>query len=218
MEILWHGHSFFEIKGKVNENRVTLAIDPFDESIELKPKKTKADILLISHYHRGHSNIKIIEGEPFLIDTPGEYEVKGVKIKGIPSFHDKLEGERRGQNTIFKIEVEGIKVCHMGDFGEDQLSSDRLEEIFGVDILLIPVGGTFTLSGKEAAKITGQIEPKIVIPMHYKINDLNLELESEKDFLRALGTGEKEKIKKLKLKAGKIRTDGTEVILLEPVL
>ena len=218
MELIWYGHSFFEIKSKSNQEKIVIAIDPFLEKIGLKPpRKIEADILIISHQHYDHSNKKIIRGDFFLIEEPGEYEIKGAKVKGILSFHDQAEGKKRGLNTIFVIDIEGIKICHMGDFGELELSPSQLEDIFGSDILLIPVGGNFTISGKEAAKIVGQVEPKIVIPMHYKIPGIKLDLEDEKPFLRAIGIREKERIKKLKVKKNELQKDGTEVVLLDSV-
>jgi len=221
MDIIWHGHSFFEIQAKVNGNNTVIAIDPYDKTIGFREKKVKADILLISHFHYDHSNLNSVEGrnpneKPFLIDEPGEYEVKGIKIKGISSFHDNQEGKERGENNIFLIEAEEIKICHMGDFGQSSLSSEQAEEIVGVDILLIPVGGVYTISGKEAAKIVGQIEPKIVIPMHYKIPGLKINLDDENKFLNVIGVKEKEKIRKLKIKKSDLeRKEGTEVIIME---
>ncbi|HOK35146.1 MAG TPA: MBL fold metallo-hydrolase [Candidatus Pacearchaeota archaeon] len=217
MEIIWHGHSFFEITGKTEEGKVNIAIDPYDESIGIiPPQKVEADILLVSHQHPDHSNIKIIKGDYFLIDSPGEYEVKGVFIKGIPSFHDNEQGKKRGANIIFLIEFEKMKICHLGDLGETQIFPEVMEEIFGADVLFIPVGGNFTISGKEAAKLVSQIEPKIAIPMHYKIPGLKLDLEDEKAFLRTLGIKEKEKEKRLKITKEKLKSEGTEIVLLSP--
>lgn len=224
MDIIWHGHSFFEIQGKTDIGKIVVAIDPFDKSTGLNPKKTRANILLVSHNHPDHSNKEIVVGFsfegsktiPFLIDEPGEYEVKGVKIKGISSFHDKNQGKERGENVIFIIEIENIKVCHMGDFGEKELSHKQTKEIVGIDVLLIPVGGKFTITGKEAAKIVGQTEPKIVIPMHYKIKETILDLENENSFLNFIGVKEKEKIKKLKIQKNEIdKKEGTKVIIME---
>lgn len=218
MDIIWHGHSFFEINGKGEEGKVNIAIDPFDESIGLiPPQKVGADILLISHYHSDHCNTKIIQGSPFIIDTPGEYEIKSIFIKGIPSFHDNVQGKERGLNTIFVLDFkdEEIKMCYLGDFGETQPTPKTLEDIVGVDILFIPAGGKFTISGKEAAKLINQIEPKIAIPMHYKIPGLNLDLDDEKSFLGAFGIGEKERIKKLKIKKDELKREGTEIVLLD---
>ncbi len=221
MDITWYGHSFFEIQTKKNGEKVVIAIDPYDKSIGLRERKVRADIVLVSHSHYDHSNVKVVQGgsegkKPFLIDEPGEYEVKGIKIKAIHSFHDSKEGKERGENNIFLIRAEDLKVCHMGDFGQSELSSEQAKEIVGVDILIIPVGGVFTISGKEAAKTVGQIEPKIVIPMHYKIPELNLKIDDENKFLNIIGIKEKEKVKKLKIKKSDIeREEGTKVVVME---
>ena len=224
MDITWHGHSFFEIQGKANGEKIVVAIDPFDEKIGIKPKKARANILLLSHYHNDHSNKKIVFGfekegknnAPVLIDEPGEYEVGGAKIKSIASFHDRVQGKEKGENNIFIIEMEGIKVCHMGDFNESELSKEQASEIVGTDIILIPVGGKFTISGKEAAKIIGQIEPKMVIPMHYKVSGVNLDIDDESKFLNVIGFKEKEKISKLKIQKSELeRKEGTEIVIME---
>jgi L-ascorbate metabolism protein UlaG (beta-lactamase superfamily) len=226
MEIIWHGHSFFEIAGKTGYGKIALAIDPFGKNIGLRPKKVKADILLSSHGHDDHSNKSIVEiiknpeqKNPFFyVEDPGEYDIKGVKIKGVSSFHDSVEGKDRGVNTIFIVEIEGIKICHMGDFGEKELSKDQANEIVGVDVLLVPVGGEFTISGKEAVSIVGQVEPKIVIPMHYKTPGVTAKLEDESKFLSIIGTKEKEKISKLKIQRADLeRKEGTEVVIMEKI-
>jgi len=148
MEIIWHGHSFFEIKSKENKNQIKTAIDPFSPEIGLKPPRVEADILLISHDHSDHNYKSIISGNYFLIDIPGEYEIKGVFVKAIKSFHDKSEGKERGENLIFVIETEDLRVCHLGDFGQKELNEKQMEEIGGIDILLIPVGGVYTIGAK----------------------------------------------------------------------
>jgi len=224
MEIIWHGLSFFEIKGKRDGEKVTLAINPFDKSSGLKPPEVKADILVFSSPLKRGSALETATGTSFLIDGPGEYEIKGVKIRGIPTVDAKREEKGKAKNTIFKIEFEEIKICHLGNFNEDQVSSGILESIFGIDILFVPIGRDLTVSGKEAAKLVSQIEPKTVIPMNYlpsesrssfKTKGLKLDLQDEKDFLRNYGVKEKEKIKKLKIRASNLQRNGTELILLE---
>jgi len=126
------------------------------------------------------------------------------------------KAKKRGANIIFLIEFEKMKICHLGDLGETQIFPEVMEEIFGADVLFIPVGGNFTISGKEAAKLVSQIEPKIAIPMHYKIPGLKLDLEDEKAFLRTLGIKEKEKEKRLKITKEKLKSEGTEIVLLSP--
>jgi len=216
MEIIWHGHSFFEIKSKENKNQVKIAIDPFSEEIGLKPQKVEADILLISHDHYDHNNKSVILGNYFLIDTQGEYEVKGIFVKAIKSFHDKVEGKERGKNLIFLIEAENLRVCHMGDFGQKELNEKQIEEIGEVDILMLPVGGVYTISPKEAIKILEQLEPKITIPMHYGLPKLKIKLDSVDKFLRSLGIKSLQPEKKLSIKKEDLSPEEAKIILLEP--
>lgn len=215
MQITWYGQSFFEIRIKNEEkDHLSLTIDPFDESLGLKVPKIKSQILLITHSHPDHSNIKAIKGEPFLIEEPGEYEVKEVFIKGILSFHDNLQGKERGTNVIYKIKAEEINLCHLGDLGQKELSSEQLEEIGQVDILMIPVGGVYTIDAKEAASIVSQIEPKIVIPMHYKIPRLKLKLESSDKFLKIIGAEKVQPQKNLKIKSKDLTKEEIQIKVL----
>jgi L-ascorbate metabolism protein UlaG (beta-lactamase superfamily) len=216
MEIIWHGHSFFEIKSRENKNQLKIAIDPFSEEIGLKVPKVEADILLISHDHYDHNNKDAISGNYFLVDSPGEYEVKGVFVKAIKSFHDKVEGKERGENLIFLIETEDLRVCHMGDFGQKELEEKQIEEIGGVDILMIPVGGVYTISAKEAIKALEQLEPKITIPMHYGLPKLKIKLDSVDKFLKSLGIKSLTPEKKLSIKKEDLSPEEAKIVLLEP--
>jgi len=219
MQITWHGQSFFEIKVKRNKenSEVKIAIDPFDEKIGLKVPKVEADILLITHQHYDHNNKKAILGNPFLIEEPGEYEVKGIFVKGISSFHDNSQGKERGLNTIYKIEVEEMKICHLGDLGQKELAEQQVEEIGEVDILMVPVGGVYTIGSKEAANIVSQIEPKIVVPMHYKIPKLKLDLQGKEKFLKVMGAEGVEPQKKLKINLKDLLREETEIVALTPL-
>ena len=224
MTIIWHGQSFFEIRVKKQEGgnngkEITIAIDPFDESTGLKVPKKEAQILLISHSHPNHSNIKAIEGEPFLIDSPGEYETQNVFIKGIPGYHDNSLGKEKGAITMFKIEAEGIKLAHLSDLGQKELIDDQLDELGKVDILMIPVGGIYTISAKEAGVIISQIEPKIVIPMHYQFPKLKIKLDDLEKFLKVMGKHEIKPQEKLKIKASdfkKEEEEEIELVVLKP--
>lgn len=188
MKIAWYGHSCFKLTVKSkNGDKITIITDPFTKDYGLAPPRLRADIVLISHDHNDHNNVKAISGEPFVIEGPGEYDVKGVFIKGIYSFHDTSQGAERGINTIYVIEAEDMKICHLGDLGEKELSSNQLDKIGDVDILMIPVGGIYTINGNEAVKIINQVEPKIVIPMHYKVPKLTLKLNSLDKFLEEIG-------------------------------
>ncbi len=220
-KINWFGQSCFQISvSNSKDHSAQILIDPFDESIGLKVPRFSADILLITHEHADHNNIKevkaIDEKEVFLISGPGEYEVKGVFIKGIPSFHDNSQGKERGRNTIYTIEAEEIKFCHLGDLGQAQLTDEQLEQIGEVDILMIPVGGTYTISGQEATKIISQIEPRIIIPMHYQIPNLKIKLDNVEKFTKAIGKNSIQPQEKLQIKASNLPKEGTEMVILMP--
>ena len=220
MQITWLGHACFKIQAKNNGEGITIITDPFDNSIGLKIAKQSADIVTISHQHYDHNNlgaIKLIrssknEQGAFLIETPGEYEIKGVFIQGIPSFHDKKQGADRGINTIYRFEIEGISLAHLGDLGHI-LNDEQLEKLQGIDIVFIPVGGKYTIDGKEAAEVIQQIEPRIVIPMHYKVPELKLDIDKVDNFLKEIGIKE-EKLDKLKIVKKDLPQDKMRVILL----
>ncbi|MEK7124728.1 MAG: MBL fold metallo-hydrolase, partial [Patescibacteria group bacterium] len=203
MKIVWAGQACFQISANpAKDVFANIVIDPFGE-IGLKMPNFEADILLVTHGHEDHNNVKAVkparagEGSPFIIEGPGEYEIKGVFIKGINSFHDDKEGKERGANTIYTIETEGMKLCHLGDLGQSQLTDAQLEEIGTVDILMIPVGGVYTIDSAQAPKIIGQIEPKMAIPMHYELPKLKFKLESVDRFLKAMGKNSIEPADKL---------------------
>ena len=217
MNIFWHGQSCFQIiVSQTKGEQAKIVIDPFSEEIGLKVPKLEAEILLISHNHQDHNNVKAVAGSPFLIEGPGEYEIKEIFIQGIPAFHDEEGGKQRGENTIYAIEAEGMRLCHLGDLGEIELSPEQLEKIGDIDILLIPVGGVYTIDAKIAAKIISQIEPRIVIPMHYYIPKLKIKLDGVDKFLREMGKKSLEPQPKLLIKKKDLPQDGTKIVVLEP--
>jgi len=211
MVITWYGQSCF----KIQSGETVVFTDPFDKSIGLTPPRGLAHIITVSHRHFDHANIESLSGEPLVIDGPGEYETKGVSVKGVFSFHDNKEGKERGENTIFIIEVEGIKICHLGDLGQKKLTDEQLEQIDEADILMIPVGGDATIDGEEAAEIINQIEPRIVIPMHYKIPGLELKFAGVDDFLKEMGVAKKETVDKLTLKKKDLPQEDMEVMVMK---
>lgn len=217
MNIFWFGQACFQILvSKNKEKETSIVIDPFSEEIGLKMPKLEADILLISHSHSDHNDIKSISGNYFLISGPGEYEVKNIFVQGISSFHDNSQGKERGENTIYTIEAEDLKICHLGDLGQKELTDEQLEAIGEVDILMIPVGGVFTISAKEAMKIMSQIEPKIIIPMHYGFPKLKIKLEGVDKFLKSLGIKNLQPQKKLSIKKKDLSPEEAKIVLLEP--
>jgi len=217
MQIIWRGQSCFQISLQPEKNsQVRIVIDPFDETLGLKLPSMEADILLITHHHRVEANSKAIKGNPFLVDGPGEYEIKKIYIQGIFSFHDDSQGKQRGESTIYTIEAEDLKLCHLGDLGQKELKDSQLEKIGNIDILIIPIGGVYTIDSKTAAKIISQIEPKIIIPMHYQIPKLALKIDRLDKFLKVMGIKTAETLNKLLIKKKDLSEEGTKVVVLEP--
>ena len=168
----------------------------------------------MTHHHYDHDNIGEVNPEGFIIDGPGEYEKQGIQVRGIKSFHDKSEGKERGLNTVYIIKAEDMTVCHLGDFGQDKFEEHQLEEIGDVDILMIPVGGAYTIDYKEAVNIVSQIEPKIIIPMHYKVKDLKLDIAGPEKFLKEIGLTP-EKVDKFKIIKKNLPVEEMKLILFQ---
>jgi len=217
MQIIWKGQSCFQIlSSQAKNHQVRIVIDPFDEGTGLRLPKMEADLVLVSHQHHDHNNAKAIEGSPFLISGPGEYEIKDVFVQGIPSFHDAVSGKERGANTIYTIEAEDMRICHLGDLGQKELTSDQIEKIGEIDILMIPVGGIYTISAKEAVKIMSQIEPSITLPMHYQLPKLKIKLEGLDKFLKTMGVKKIQPQAKLTIKKKDIQPEEAKIIILNP--
>ncbi len=186
MEIKYIAHSSFQIKTKT----ATVVTDPFSADIGIKYPKTFAEIVTVSHDHSDHNNIKGIEGTPTILDWPGEYEIKSTFVSGVASYHDDKKGADRGPNVMFKIFSEGLTLLHVGDLGH-KLDDATLEAVGSVDVLLIPVGGHYTIDAATASQVVKQIDPYIVVPMHYGHAGLNQKtfghLQPLSDFLKVMG-------------------------------
>ena len=172
MIITWHGKSCFSItaKGIPGTDVVSIVIDPFHPESGLKlPRNLQADLLLLTHDHPSHNFRDGIQGTPFSVTHPGEYEARGVFVYGIPTFHDKDSGATHGMNTMYRLEVEGISLAHLGDLGHT-LSDTQLGVLKDIDILFVPVGGGSTIDAVTAAEVVNEIEPRVVIPMHYALS------------------------------------------------
>lgn len=218
MTIQWLGHSCFKLTSKTKGNgEVIVVTDPYENSVGLRFPKTNADVVTVSHDHFDHNNFTGIKGNidehPFIVKDAGEYETKGVFARGIPSSHDNKDGAERGENLIFVINVEGVRICHLGDLGH-VLTEAQIEAVGDIDILFVPVGGNYTIDAKEAVAVVKQVEPRIVIPMHYKIPGLKVEIADEKAFLKAFG-GKVETEKKLKVAKKDLMGEDTKVVVLE---
>lgn len=215
MLIQYYGHSCFKINTRPlgrGQEEINIFIDPFDKEIGLRPPQGQADLVLVSHHHHDHDNVQSLRGEPFVIDIPGEYSFKGVSLIGIPSFHDP---EKKNLNTLFLLEAEEMKICHLGDLGTD-LDQKQMESLGSVDILMIPIGGKYTLDYKKAIDLVRKIEPAIIIPMHYKISGSTLDIDNEKKFCNQIGNCSKTKVAKINLKKKDLENKMMEVIIMNP--
>ncbi len=212
MTISWLGHSCFRLQDKIGPDGVSVVCDPFDKETGLKVPNCEADIVTVSHAHQDHNNVGALRGKPLLIDSAGEYDIKGVYLEGIDSFHDDKEGALRGENIIFRIEIDDISIVHLGDLGTT-LNEAQLEKLSGTDVLLIPVGGKYTIDAKQAVEVIAQIEPRIVIPMHYKVEGLKIDVEPVDKFIRELGL-EPRYEDKLKITRRDLPQEDTELVIL----
>lgn len=216
MIITYLGHSSFKLKGKAG----TVVTDPFNDYVGMEMPSTSADVVTISHDHKDHNQVSKVTGtarreKPFVIDTLGEYEVSGISVFGVKTYHDQNKGAERGVNNAFTIYMDGLRICHLGDLGHE-LNEEQIKEIGSVDILLCPVGGVFTIDPKTAVSVIRTLEPSIVIPMHYKTLDHKDEVFGElatvADFLKEYGV-EVTPDDKLMIEANQLPEE-TEVVVL----
>lgn len=216
MEISYYGHSCFKIKGSAG----TVVTDPYEPSVGFSLPTVSADLVTVSHQHSDHNAAKLINGtarrdRPFIIDQAGEYEVGGISVFGVSTFHDPNGGVERGRSIVFTILIDGIRVCHLGDLGHE-LTQEQLSEIGSVDVVIVPVGGTFTIDPALATKTIHMLEPAIAIPMHYKTPDHDQQVYGElatiSDFLQAFGS-ETKPVAKLTLEASRLPEE-TELVVL----
>lgn len=184
MEITWLGHSCFRIKGK----EATLVTDPFSETIGYPETKLTTDVITMSHDHPGHNNLSCVEDNPKVLSRPGEYEISSIFFTGIETFHDADRGLSRGKNTIYLIEMDDLRLCHLGDLGH-LLSPRQIEDLGSIEVLFIPVGGISTIDSKTAAEIVRFINPRVIIPMHYQTEVVPW-LEPLERFLKEMGLKE----------------------------
>lgn len=179
MKIQYLGHSCFKLTESTGTKIIT---DPYKGIGYELPENLTADAVTVSHHHYDHDNVSAVSGAPNVIEGEGFYELPGVEITGIKSYHDDQEGKLRGENTIFKFRMDGLDICHLGDLGEE-CSAELLELLLPVNILLIPVGGNYTIDAEQAKEYVDRIMPEIVIPMHYKTRNLSIDLEKAQGFL-----------------------------------
>ena len=181
MRIRWHGHSCFEITG-----RVTVVTDPHDgKSLGIKPPSTSADIVLITHDHSDHNSFKTVRGShKDVFSFVGEFEFEGLRFLGLQTDHDECNGSKRGKNVMYVMNADGISICHCGDLGKVP-DDETMEKIRGIDILMVPVGEVYTMNIKNVLRFIASVRPRVVIPMHYRIGGLSIPVNPLDNFLDA---------------------------------
>jgi L-ascorbate metabolism protein UlaG (beta-lactamase superfamily) len=212
VKVEWHGHACFELQGK----SVTIVTDPF-RGIGISEPKAAADIVLCSHSHQDHNNVKPVLGKDgqVLEGYVGSKNVKGVFIKGVAAFHDEATGSKRGKNSIYAFTLDGVQFCHLGDLGHD-LSSETVKEIGNVDVAFVPVGGYFTIGPEVAARVCEKLKTRIIIPMHYRMPGLSSmfdQLNTVNDFLKGKKNVERMKGPTVNVEQGKLPNE-TKIITL----
>lgn len=210
MTINWYGQACFRLESK----GISILIDPFPKEIGLRPPRLNDNIYLVTHEHYDHNNIDNASAESFVVRGPGEYEKSGVYIEGIKSFHDNVDGKQRGLNTIYIIRLDDLRICHLGDLGQHELTDEQVEAVDEVDVLMVPVGGVYTIDGSQAVKIINQIEPKIIIPMHYKVVGLTIDLEGPQKFLKEIGI-KPEEVETLKIAKKNLPTEEIKLLMFK---
>lgn len=208
MIIQWLGQSCFKISTKNNQGEFVVVNDPYQDSSGLKMSKFQADIVTVSKDDDNHNNVEALRGDPFVITNPGEYETKGIFIYGIPAVMTK----EKCKLTFFKVIGEDISVAHLSDLSQP-LDNEQIEKLGNVDILLLPVGGLNALDGKKASEVISQIEPRLVIPMNYKVEGQKTDLGTADDFLKVCGL-KSETMDKLKIAKKDLMGEDTRVIIL----
>lgn len=209
MEITWLGHSCFRIRGR----EAVVLTDPCDQSTGYHIGRPSADIVTVSHDHPGHSHVAAVPGSPRVLRGPGEYEIANVLITGIRTYHDRQRGARLGTNIVYVIEMEDLRICHLGDLGHVP-TSEQAEEMGGVDILLTPVGGGSTLDATSASETVSLLEPRLVIPMHYGTPAAKATLDPLDRFLKEMGAGSPESMLKLAVSPSSLSHE-TRVVVLD---
>ncbi len=208
MEIIWLGHSCFKIRGK----EATIVTDPFDRTLGYPVKKLTANIVTVSHPHPQHSFLEDVAGSPKVISRPGEYEIANVFINGIATFHDADGGEHRGKNTVYLVQIEEVSICHLGDLGHVP-TAEQIEQMSDTDILMVPVGGGATIGAAAAVEIISLLQPKLVIPMHFKTEVVKMDLEPLEHFLKEMGLKEVVTQPKLNVSKSGLPADTSVVVL-----
>ena len=211
MDVTWLGQSCFRLRGK----NAAVVTDPVPPSLGLRLPRQEAEVVTVSHEHENHSYLQAVREGAFEIKGPGEYEIAGVSVIGLSTFHDTEKGAKRGRNTVYLIEIDDVTVCHLGDLGH-VLGDAEAETVSSVDVLLVPVGSRTAISAAQAAEVVRQLEPRYVIPMHYATPGLKVQLDGVDRFLKEMAVTAVEPMPKLSVQATSSTEFETKVVVLEP--
>jgi L-ascorbate metabolism protein UlaG (beta-lactamase superfamily) len=209
-EIRWFGHNCFRIKAR----EATILMDPVGKQTGYSVSKQTADIVTVSHEHPGHNNLQMVKPDYALINGPGEYELHGIFVTGTRTYHDKVKGAERGYNTVYEIDLEGIRIAHLGDLGHLP-DEDAREKIESIDILMVPAGGGPLLSPAEIAEVVGNISPKMVIPMQFRAGKGDKDRAAVDEFCKHLGIPMPEPVDKIVVKSSDL-SDQMQMVVLQP--
>ena len=183
MKLRWLGHACFELTlpGGV------IVTDPYDDSVGYPPLHVRADAILSSHGHFDHNHFAAVTGDPVILNTPGVHEACGAKITAVPAFHDEVRGAKRGENLIHLIEAEGLRVAHLGDLGHQPDTDAQRAALSNLDVMLVPIGGTFTIDTPAAARLIEAFRPRCAIAMHFKNRYCGFNISDAAEFVRLTG-------------------------------
>ncbi len=213
MKVKWLGHASFLI---TSDSGTKIVTDPYvtGGGINYGEIKESADIVTVSHKHGDHSNVAAVKGNPEVVSQAAE--VGGIEFKAISTYHDDTDGQQRGKNTIFCFVVDGVRVCHLGDLGH-RLSDKQVADVGAADVLLVPVGGYYTIDAGVATEVCNRLKPRVIIPMHYKNERCAFPIAAADEFLQG-----KEQVSRLdtsetEFKRGEL-PESTQIIVLKPAL
>ena len=215
MKIKWLGHASFLI---TSDSGVRVITDPYNRGggVDYGQIEETADIVTVSHKHKDHNNVGAVKGKPVVIDAPEAKNVKGIEFLGVPCYHDGAKGAQRGPNIAFCFTVDDVRVCHLGDLGHE-LDAGKVKEIGAVDVVLIPVGGFYTIDARQAGAVSEALKPKVVIPMHVRTAKCDYPIAGVEDFLKGRKNVTRVAASETEIKKDKLPSE-TETVVLQHAL
>lgn len=209
MKIRWYGHSCFLI---TTDSGLRILTDPFDETVGYSLPGAIVDIVTVSHEHFDHNAVELLSGNFDIVRGPGDHNVRGLTIHGLATYHDDVYGAKRGDNTIYTFEADGLRITHLGDLGHT-LSASQIMALRPINVLMIPVGGFYTIDAEQAKEVAQTLNPDVIIPMHYKTPVMDLPIAPVDDFLNLMGTGKRLHATTIEIFADNLPPHGSVIVL-----